>query len=201
MIENIRNAKFQDIPYLYEIALKTGNAGSDATSLFNNPYTVGYYYSTPYIHFEPQLCFVALDSNQEPSGYIVATSDTVLYNSWFNTNWLPPLKTMYKLATPKTDEEERIIKQIMKGQGQGLWEHSGYPAHLHINLLPKLQGKGLGRGLIESLLTKLSDMKVKGVHLGVDGKNKNAIGFYKALGFEILEETQWGYYMGKVIWA
>lgn len=196
MIENIRGATLQDCPFLYEIALKTANAGVDASSLFNNPYTVGYYYSAPYLHFEHKLCFVALDSSHKPSGYIVGTSNTVLYNSWLNTNWLPQIQKMYKVATPKSENEERIIKQILKGQGQGFWEHSGYPAHLHINLLPSLQGKGLGRGLIESFISQLIELKVQGVHLGVDGKNENAIGFYKTLGFKILEETEWGYFMG-----
>ena len=43
-----------------------------------------------------------------------------------------------------------------------------YPAHLHIDLLERARGRGLGRLLIERLLGELRARGVPGVHLGVD---------------------------------
>jgi len=37
---------------------------------------------------------------------------------------------------------------------------------------------------------------VVGVHMGVDGRNANAIGFYEHLGFEALVRESWGVTMG-----
>ena len=54
----IRNVEFSDIPYLYEICLKTGASGKDAAGLFYDPYLLGQYYAAPYAFFEKELCFV-----------------------------------------------------------------------------------------------------------------------------------------------
>jgi ribosomal protein S18 acetylase RimI-like enzyme len=64
---------------------------------------------------------------------------------------------------------------------------AAYPAHLHIDLLARARGLGLGRVLIERLLTELRARSVAGVHLGVDPANANAIGFYEHLGFRVLD--------------
>jgi ribosomal protein S18 acetylase RimI-like enzyme len=64
-----------------------------------------------------------------------------------------------------------------------------YPAHLHINLLPRAQGHGAGRRLIHRLLASLAEAGAGGVHWGVDPANTAAMGFYRKLGFaEVREE-------------
>ena len=49
-----------------------------------------------------------------------------------------------------------------------------YPSHLHIDLLPRGQGQGHGRLLIESLLDLLRAGGSGGVHLGVSPTNLRA---------------------------
>jgi ribosomal protein S18 acetylase RimI-like enzyme len=61
-----------------------------------------------------------------------------------------------------------------------------YPSHLHIDLLPRAQKRGLGSRLIEKLLEKLTSLGSKGVHFGVAGENLNAQAFYHHIGFEDL---------------
>ena len=56
-----------------------------------------------------------------------------------------------------------------------------FPAHLHIDILANLQGKGAGKALMKRLFEHLKKNSVPGVHLGVDGANENAIGFYKKI--------------------
>ena len=46
------------------------------------------------------------------------------------------------------------------------------------------------------LFEHLKNNSVPGVHLGVDGANENAIGFYKKIGFEVLEKIEWGFILG-----
>ncbi|MGH4039142.1 MAG: GNAT family N-acetyltransferase [Sphaerochaeta sp.] len=200
MPNNIRAIKAQDIPYLYNISTKTADGGNDATNLFNTPLLLGQYFSAPYFQYEPQLCSIALDHNNMPSGYAVGTSNTVLYNSWLNTVWLPPLQEYVKALEAKSDAEQRVFDHILKGHGQGLWEHSGYPAKLRIDLLPSIRGQGIGRSLVEEFITKLYEMKIPGVHLRISGHNNNVIKFYEKMGFYLLENTDTSYIMGKKIY-
>lgn len=189
----IRQATGSDMPYLYGICLKTGLSGLDATNYYHDPLMLGHYYAAPYLWKDPDLCFVALDDDGVPSGYIVGTDDTEHFNEWLNDYWLPPLRKQYPQNRPvKSEQEQSLCDRIRKGPGAGVWEHVGYPAHLHIDLLPKLQGKGLGKALMKIWLDCIAQRGAEGVHLGVDGKNTQAFGFYERIGFRILERPEWG---------
>ena len=58
-----------------------------------------------------------------------------------------------------------------------------YPAHLHIDLLPELQGQGFGRRLIDTLVAALRERGVRGLHLAADVRNTSAAAFYERTGF------------------
>ena len=67
--------------------------------------------------------------------------------------------------------------------------YEDYPSHLHIDLLPRAQGKGLGRSMIEQLIERLGAGGSPGVHLGVSTRNTRAQAFYQRLGFQELART------------
>ena len=191
-MDRIRLATAQDIPYIYEISLITSMPGEDGRDYYNDPYCVGHYYSAPYFFHDPSLCFIAVDKNNKPSGYIVGTSDTASFNNWMNTFWLPPLSKHYANVTNyKSTNEERIIDRIHKGAEESEWDVA-YPAHLHINLLPSLQKQGLGKALMMTYIEAVKKSSAKGIHLGVSATNTNAIGFYEAFGFNKLKDQPWG---------
>jgi ribosomal protein S18 acetylase RimI-like enzyme len=73
-----------------------------------------------------------------------------------------------------------------------------YPAHLHIDLLPRIQQKGIGRNLMDALFAELARQKVRGLHLGVGSSNTGAVAFYKRTGFSVLEEEEWGFTLGRL---
>ncbi|MCK9547260.1 MAG: GNAT family N-acetyltransferase [Sphaerochaeta sp.] len=192
-MQNIRRALAQDIPYIYEIALKTAMAGLDGSDHYHDKFLVGHYWAAPYFFFEPELCFVAINEIGRPAGYIVGTSDTRLFNDWMQQVWLPPLQLHYRSQTTfKSEAEHAVAKTLLKGPGEGLWQNLGYPAHLHIDLLEELQGKGLGRSLMQTFIQRAKDQGAEGIHLGVDGRNVRAFGFYERMGFTILETQSWG---------
>jgi ribosomal protein S18 acetylase RimI-like enzyme len=196
-MEHIRQAREQDLPYLYEISLRTTLSGLDGTEYFHDPYCVGHFYAAPYFFFDPSLCFIAVDQYNRPSGYIVGTSDTVSFNSWMNSHWLPPLKQHYEHVTSfKSDNEKNVIRLINKGPGEGVWEHVGYPAHLQVNLLETLQGKGIGKALMLTFMESIQKAGVGGIHLKVDGHNTRAFGFYEKMGFIKLKQPAWGAIFG-----
>jgi ribosomal protein S18 acetylase RimI-like enzyme len=88
---------------------------------------------------------------------------------------------------PSTDDAE-VIALIHDPESPPDAVVTRYPAHLHIDLLPVLQGKGVGRAMMNRLLADLRARGVPGVHLGVDARNLRAVGFYEHLGFEHLDD-------------
>ncbi len=75
-------------------------------------------------------------------------------------------------------------------------EFRAYPAHLHIDLLPRAQGRGLGRRMIATLLGALHARGVGGVHLEMSAFNERALGFYQHLGFHVLGRERDNLYLG-----
>ena len=71
-----------------------------------------------------------------------------------------------------------------------------YPAHLHIDLLPQLQGKGLGKKLMSEFIDKLKLKGSMGLHLSVGEKNIKAINFYEKSGFSHLVSKSSAVFMG-----
>jgi ribosomal protein S18 acetylase RimI-like enzyme len=197
----IRPAHESDIPYLYRICLETGDSGKDATALFGDPYLIGQYYAAPYLFFQKECCFVA-ELDRVPMGYIIAAADTAAFNAWFDSEWLPILRRRYPPDFPAASPKEReLVAAVNRPVAPpdpvvSPWM-ARYPAHLHIDLLPALQGKGCGRVLMERLWAALRERGVPGVHLGVGAGNQNAIAFYRKLGYAVLREESWGLVMGK----
>jgi len=198
----IRKAVLSDIPYFYEICLKTGNNGKDATELFSDPYLIGNYFAAPYLFYSDGICFVA-ESENRPQGYIVAVPDTISYFKWMEETWLPPLRERYAKSntaqTARSANEERIFYLIHGKKyppDDSAKKPNDYPAHFHIDLLPSLQGKGIGSKLMETLYAELRQRGVPGLHMGVSAANETAVGFYQKLGFTVLKNEEWGFTMG-----
>jgi len=200
---DIRRAVYSDLPYFYEICLKTGDGGKDASALFSDPYLIGHYYAAPYLACQSGICFVA-EYEYRPQGYIVAVPDTVSFKQGMEEHWLPPLRKRYPRPFPpaRSEKEKEIIEHIHErifpvDIAEQPWL-TDYPAHLHIDLLPCLQGKGQGRALIDTLFYELAQKGVPGLHLGVGSSNAGAIAFYKKMGFSVLKEHDWGLTLGKL---
>jgi ribosomal protein S18 acetylase RimI-like enzyme len=68
-------------------------------------------------------------------------------------------------------------------------ELAEYPAHLHIDLLPRLQGSGWGRRLVDTLIAELTGRGIRGLHLSLDPENTGARAFYDRLGFAELPSS------------
>jgi GNAT superfamily N-acetyltransferase len=88
-----------------------------------------------------------------------------------------------------------IIRRIHLGN-RPKSELSAYPAHLHIDLLPAVQGKGQGKALMNTFMDKLMELNVAGLHLEVGKKNPGAIEFYKRLGFALICEYEYSLAFG-----
>ena len=178
----IRRYKKTDLDSLYQICLRTGDNGKDATRCYNDKKLIGHIYSAPYAIFEPELCFIlSMDSN--PCGYILGTKNTIRFQKWLKNKWYFKLQKSYSMPLDEDNSRDaNLIRQLYFQQGNRE-EFENYPAHLHIDILPNAQRRGYGRKLINAFLKELIYQKVKGVHLIVSKKNINAINFYQKVGF------------------
>jgi ribosomal protein S18 acetylase RimI-like enzyme len=193
----IRECRIEDIKDLSNVALRTAMAGKDGQDFFYNKDLISQYYCEPYIRYDSQYCFT-VEENNICCGYTVGTSNSYEFYKWFNETWLVKLRDQYLNCKSISSEEDRIL-QLIKEDVEIPDYLKQYPAHLHINLLDTMQGKSIGKKLILTLLQKFAEDNIKGVHLGVQIDNLRAIGFYKHLGFKVIEEQPWGYVMGKLI--
>jgi ribosomal protein S18 acetylase RimI-like enzyme len=196
----IRNYQPEFLPDLYRICLETGDSGKDASPQFTDLELLGAFYAAPYAILEPDLTFVLRDETGV-CGYILGTRDSNRFADWMNHEWLTTWQTKHPLTVqahviPETlSYQERIIGLIHRGYAPYDCVPE-YPAHLHIDLLPRAQGKGWGRTLMNTFLNRLRELEVPGVHLGVGTSNSGAIQFYERLGFERLETNAYALVMG-----
>ena len=184
---SIRSYKSADTSAVYEICLKTGNSGQDATHLFSDPLVLGHIYVGPYMEFEPQSVFI-LEDDQGPCGYIMGVLDSQTYYQWMHSEWLPKISGDYKKPTGDPDtwkETEKITKLLYQPVSQRLLP--AFPSHLHIDLLSRAQGKGQGKLMMDRFIDYLRYNKISGVHLELSSKNDRAFNFYRKYGMQELD--------------
>jgi len=193
---SIRSYKSADTSAVYEICLKTGNSGQDATHLFSDPLVLGHIYVGPYMEFEPQSVFI-LEDDQGPCGYIMGVLDSQTYYQWMHSEWLPKIRVNYKKPTGNTDtwdETEKITDLLFQPPSQRLLPD--YPAHLHIDLLSRAQGKGQGKLMMDRFIDYFRNNKIPGLHLDLSSRNDRAFNFYRKYGMEELDRDKESIMMG-----
>ena len=190
---SIRPYETSDLDALYNVCLKTGDLGEDGTQLYEDPRLLGQLYAAPYAVFEPDLTFV-LEDSQGVCGYILGAFDSKTFYERLETEWFPPLRKQY--PKPTGDEEgwtrdEKFIHQFYKYDASDNDDLLGdYPSHLHVDLLPRAQGRGNGRALMETFLAALREKGSPGVHLGTSPQNVRSEKFYLKLGFLELKRQE-----------
>ncbi|WP_166346593.1 GNAT family N-acetyltransferase [Phytoactinopolyspora limicola] len=190
----VRPYRSGDDDTLYEICLKTGPGGGAA---FTDPRILGEIYVGPYLAFEPDLAFVVEDDDGV-AGYVLGARDTRGFEKLCEARWWPRLRERYPVGSfPDDTIDARFARLIHRPPVARDDVVAEYPAHLHIDLLPRTQGRGFGRILMRRLLAALHDVGATGVHLGVGATNTNAIGFYRHLGFTVLHENPSGLTMAR----
>lgn len=195
----LRPATPDDRAALYRICLETADSGEDATNLYRDPLLVGHIYAGPYLTFAPEFAFV-LDGGGEVCGYVLGVADTAAFEARLEREWWPRLREQYRESGPISVQErtpdERLTHLIHHPHRADPAVLAAYPSHLHIDLLPRGQGGGHGRRLMDRLFTALREAGSPGVHLGVGTRNVRAQGFYRHLGFRELAQTNGGITLG-----
>ena len=188
----IRGYRPEDLDALYRISLATGDAGGDASALYRDPRLIGHVYVGPYAALCPEAVLVAEDGGGV-AGYALGAVDTRGFERRQEADWWPALRAAHP-DPADVPPERRTADQ----QRHHRFHHplrmpdallTAYPSHLHINLLPRLQGRGVGRRLIGRWLDLARAEGSRGVHLGVNTAIRPPFGFYRACGFQELPVT------------
>lgn len=192
----IRPATVHDLPGVYRVCLLTGAAGTDASALHDDPDLLGHLWAGPYLTFRGAVTRV-LHDELGVAGYALAVPDTRAFEAWVQQVWLPPLRARHPLGSGSTPADVAVVERLHHPSRATAGLVDTHPAHLHINLLPRLQGQGWGRRAVAVVLEGLAEAGATGVHLGVDESNTGAQLFYERLGFTELAGRPGARFYGK----
>ncbi|GAA4261826.1 GNAT family N-acetyltransferase [Dactylosporangium darangshiense] len=183
----IRSYRSADRDAVHDICIRTADAGQDASGSYADPDVLPDIFAHPYTHLEPDLAFV-VDDGGAAVGYVLGTTDTAGFVKRFRDEWLPLVAGRYPAPAGEPGTPDEVMAHLLHWpERMVVPELAGYPAHLHIDLLPAHQRAGHGRALIDAFVAALRERGVPGVHLGMVTTNTPARAFYDRLGFHVLE--------------
>lgn len=188
---SIRRAGEGDRDALYGICLRTGDSGRDATGQFDDDRLLGLVYVGPYLSLQPELAFALVEADDPAGlvqGYCLGALDTLEFAARCEGAWWPQLRATYPLDVPRRASDQELVRLIHEPPPAPREVALRYPSHLHIDLLERLQGRGVGALAIRTQLEAMAGLGSPGVHLVVGATNENAIGFYGHLGFDRVGE-------------
>lgn len=191
----IRPAMIADLDAMYEICVRTGASGADATGMYRYPRLLGDVFVGPYVELQPEFAFVA-DRGAGPEGYVLGALDTAAFDRACERDWWPGRRIDYSDVEVPDDSRDAWLLRWIQSPPVTPGFVDTYPSHLHIDLLPSLQGGGWGRALMTTLWNTLRAHGSRGVHLGVGRDNTNGIGFYRHLGFHEIQDDGSTCWMG-----
>ncbi len=191
----IRPARADDLDAVYGICLATGDSGRDASGLYSDPQLIGHIYAAPYVLLEPRLALVVID-DEGVGGYVVGTEDTTSWEKRLERDWWPPLRRRYadpdETDRPTWTPDQCLAHLVHHPTSDPAAVSKDYPAHLHMNVLPRLQGRGVGFALLDYWITAAAACGVRAAHVGVSPANVRGARFWTRAGFAELQAPQDG---------
>src|SRR6185369_8191350 len=155
MTTTIRGYRPADLAEIYEICRLVGDNGEDATPLYRERNILGDLYAGAYGLLAPEFAFVAEDRDGV-CGFTLGVLDTASFEKRLEQEWWPTLRQRYRdpsdIPSGKRNADERAASLIHHPPLAPNDLLAAYPSHLHIDVLPRQQGQGLGGRLMHSLL-------------------------------------------------
>jgi GNAT superfamily N-acetyltransferase len=182
----IRQARPSDLDALYAICLATGANGEDAAPLYSDPRLIGHLYVGPYAAFEPESAYVVED-NEAVAGYVVGTTHTPRFEERLDREWWPKLRRQYsdpaQFDQAAWSPDQWLAAEIHHPSRTPRAMTDRYPAHMHLDLLPRMRGRGIAAALLETCFESMRRSGVKAVQIGASRANPRAVRFWQRSGF------------------
>ncbi len=186
----LRRYQSGDLAALYRISLATGLHGGDASQIYDDPQLMGHIYSAPYAVLEPDLAFVA-ETDGAVAGFVLGTLDTRAWLARLEAEWWPALRPRYRdpSETPEAERtlDQRRCHQIHHPPSPPRAVVDRFPAHLHLNLLPQLQRRGIGTRMAGLWCDRAAKLGATAAHVGVNRENQAAVAFWRRIGFDDID--------------
>jgi ribosomal protein S18 acetylase RimI-like enzyme len=183
----IRRYEQRDHDAVYDICVRTGDSGGDARGSYHSDDLLPDLFAGPYLLLEPEFCWV-LDDGEGPAGYVIGTPDTAAFARAWRERWIPRLADRYpEPHDPPVTPDDELVSLLYGLPEAMVWPGlADYPAHLHIDLLPRVQGAGHGPLMMQTFYAAAQAAGASGLHLVVTASNTRALGYYRHLGFQQL---------------
>ena len=127
-----------------------------------------------YLEKEPENCFVAVDENDKVIGYTYGAADYDTYQNNFSE---------YIRAVAEIENRKFLNDALTEMYDHAIYKEE-YPAHLHIDILPDYQSKGIGSKLLSAAEKEAKSRGCHHVHL--DTMSWQAPEFYKKHGYTVI---------------
>lgn len=187
MNATIRPYRDNDKAAVYDVCVRTANAGRRVGGRYSTDDLVPDIVAGPYLFLEPRHAYV-LDNGERAVGYIIGTASTPDFVAGYRDRWLPRLRGRYQqLSGPPLTEEEQRLDVMFHPERWLLPELAPHPAHLHINLLTGYRRSGHGRELMSTFLASVAAAGASSGYLSVRRDNVDARRFYEQLGWRQIE--------------
>ncbi len=175
----------KDFRYVQDICVATSKYADEDTP--SNRALLCAMYCDYYLDNQSDYCFVAVDDNDVPVGYILCAVDLDDYEEKMQQLYLPLVRKISGGEYYRFGAETKVAQRYVR---------EGYTAHLHLNVLPEYQRQGLGGQLVQTLEDKLRGMFVEGAYIICGQKAEGARAFYLKRGYEDID-----YLTGAVVYA
>ena len=181
----IRPYNKKDFRYIQDICMATSALANDDTPI--NRAMLCAMYCDYYLDNQGDHCFVAVDENDIPVGYVLCAVDVGNYDEQMSERYLPLVRKISGKHFFEYNAEIKIAERYVR---------SGYTAHLHIDILSDYHRQGIGTELIKALENHLKEMFVEGIHIVCSSKNKTACAFYEKMGYQDID-----YIVGAIVYG
>ena len=166
----------KDFRYIQDICMATSALANDDTPI--NRAMLCAMYCDYYLDNQGEHCFVAVDENDTPVGYVLCAVDVGDYEEQMSECYLPLVRKISSKHFFEYNAEIKIAERYVR---------SGYTAHLHIDILSDYHRQGIGTELIKALENHLKELFVEGIHIVCSSKNKTACAFYEKMGYQDID--------------
>lgn len=197
----IRPYRGGDLDALYAVCVATGDSGRDGRHLYTDPRLIGDVYAAPYGVLTPEFVVVVEDGDGV-AGYAVGALDTRAFEARLEAEWWPAMRQRHPAPDPGRraawSEAERRAAQVHMPQPIPAAIVDPFPGHMHLNLLPRLQGRGLGRALCRAWLDTAKAAGIGPLHIGAGKSNPRALAYWRAMGFTPMDLPE--SVAGRAVW-
>lgn len=166
----------KDFRYIQDICIATSSL-ADEDCPVNRAYLCALYCDY-YIDNQQEFCFVAVDDDDIPVGYVLCAADCDDYLVKMEELYLPLVRKVNSGEFFKFNAMNKVTQRYVR---------QGYTAHLHLDILEEYRSQELEAQLIEALCAKLEENNVEGLYIICGKKDAETCDLYQKLGFDDID--------------